>query len=129
MIGPRELIDAYLQWLRQNITAEEVNGWIALTTPLLDRHHDRLQVFVRAEEDEWVLTDDGYVLTDLAASGCDLSDAGRRTMLDSILAGFGVQVDGSALTVRAGHITFADRLHSLLQAMLAANDHGLAGRP
>lgn len=128
MTAPQDLVTGYLQWLRQNITVREVDGWTELTTPFLDRHNDHLQIYIKAEGEEFVLTDDGYILNDLTLSGCDVSTPRRQELLRTLLAGFGVQVHDGALVTRANRGNFAQRKHALLQAMLAVNDLFLTSR-
>jgi hypothetical protein len=119
----QELIDQYLRWLRDKTILQQVDEqWIEVTTPYLDRHNDYMQVYVRRDNGGYTLTDDGHVLTDLTVSGCDLTTEKRKRLLATTLNGFGVKLDGQALTVRASKTEFALRKHNLIQAMLAVND-------
>ena len=70
----------------------------------------------------FVLTDDGYIIEDLEQSGCRIDGGRRRALLDTTLNGFGVQINKTALEVRASSDNFALRKHNLIQAMLAVND-------
>lgn len=119
MTSVEELVNEYLQWLKENITLGELDGWFEVTTPFLDRHNDHLQVYVKADGNEFVLTDDGYVVKDLAMTGCEASTPRRRELLETTLAGFELQ--DQALTTRATHQNSARKKHALLQAMLAVN--------
>ena len=103
-----QLLHNYRAWLRDRTTLRQVNGetyWVEITTPYLDRHNDALQIYVRAENGGYVLTDDGYTIHDLQASGCNLT--GKRD---------------EALEVQSTADTFPLKKHSLVQAMLAVND-------
>src|SRR5436305_808757 len=54
-----KLLNDYRAWLREKTTLREVNGsWVEITTPYLDRHSDALQIYARAENGGYVLTDD-----------------------------------------------------------------------
>ncbi len=116
------LLDQYWAWLRDKTTLRQVEDWIEITTPYLDRHNDRLQIYARRRDGGFLLTDDGYVLTDLEQSGCKLDSAKRQALLKMTLNGFGVQLSGQALEVHASSDNFALRKHNLVQAMLAVND-------
>lgn len=116
------LLDQYWAWLRDKTTLRQVREWIEITTPYLDRHNDRLQIYARRRDGGFLLTDDGYILTDLEQSGCKLDSAKRQALLRMTLNGFGVQVSGQALEVHASADNFALRKHNLVQAMLAVND-------
>lgn len=124
-----QLIAEYIGWLRQQMRAEKVGKWCEITTPFLDRHNDKLQIYVCATEDGLLLTDDGQTITDLRLSGCVLDTPRRRELLDSIINGLGVQLSDDQIEVRASHANFAQRKHNLLQAMLAVNDLFVVAQP
>jgi len=130
MIGEvRKLIDEYVGWLREKTTLRQVGEWVEVTTPYLDRHNDHLQIYVKQEDGEFVLSDDGYIIGDLRSSGCDLEAGSRRQLLQVALNGFGVQQQDDALVVRATSANFASRKHNLVQAMLAIDDLFCLARP
>jgi hypothetical protein len=116
------LLDQYWTWLRDKTTLRRVDDWVEITTPYLDRHNDRLQIYARRRDGGFVLTDDGYVLQDLEQAGCKIDSAKRQALLKMTLNGFGVQVNDQALEVHASPDNFALRKHNLVQAMLAVND-------
>lgn len=118
----RDLVDHYRAWLKDKTVLREVEGWVEVTTPYLDRHNDYLQIYVKKEARGFVLTDDGYVISDLEQSGCKLSSAKRQALLRTTLSGFGVQLNEGRLEVVAAIDNFALRKHNLVQAMLAIND-------
>ena len=67
----------------------------------------------------FVLTDDGYTIHDLEASGCNLNTEKRWDFLRMTLNGFGVRLNGNALEVHATAENFGVRKHNLIQAILA----------
>ena len=117
-----KLLDDYRAWLKDKTTLREVQDWVEITTPYLDRHNDYVQIYARKDNGAYVLTDDGYTIRDLEQSGCKLESPKRRDLLGMTLNGFGVSQAGDELTVRASPGDFAQRKHNLLQAMLAVND-------
>ena len=116
------LIDLYYDWLKAKTAWRETHGWVEITTPFLDRHNDYIQIFLRQDGDEFILTDDSYTITDLVQSGCALDTPRRKALLQTTLNGFGVQLVNEAIEVKATKETFALRKHCLLQAILAVND-------
>ena len=66
------LMASYWTWLKDETKLREIGDWIQITTPSLDRHNDRLQIYAKKEHDTYLLTDDSYTLRDLAMSGCNL---------------------------------------------------------
>lgn len=118
------LIESYAKWLKDNTTSRIVEGWTEITTPFLDRHNDCIQIYAKRENDEYLLSDDGYIINDLEISGCQLDSPKRKAMLRTILNGFGIhhQEDTNALFVKSDKHGFPYRKHNLIQAILAIND-------
>jgi len=118
----QKMMDGYASWLREKTSLREIGGWVEITTPLLDRHNDHLQIYVQRENGHFILTDDGYTLQDLEQSGCRLDSPKRQELLRVTLNGFGVQQHDASLEIRATEENFPLKKHSLLQAMLGVND-------
>ncbi|MCL5884273.1 MAG: DUF1829 domain-containing protein [Deltaproteobacteria bacterium] len=116
------LLDQYWAWLRDKTTLRQINDWVEITTPYLDRHNDHIQIYAKRRNGALVLTDDGYVLQDLEQTGCKIDSAKRQGLLRMTLSGFGVQINHQALEVHASPENFALRKHNLVQAILAVND-------
>ena len=92
------MMDDYWKWLKDSTVLRVVDsGIVSITTPFLDHHNDNYQIYVLKKSDGYELTDDGYVLSDLKMSGCDVSSGKRKTMLDQIVMSFGLQQDGNVL--------------------------------
>ena len=119
-----DLKERYFSWLKEKTILQEIGDWVEVTTPFLDRHHDYIQIYVRRSETGYLLTDDGYTISDLEMSGCQLNTPRRQNLLATTLRGFGVQKDAKSkeLYVSASSENFPRRKHSLIQAMLAVND-------
>ena len=74
------LLHDYREWLQDKTILRDVNGaWVEITTPYLDRHNDALQIYARREDGGFLLTDDGYTIHDLEASGCSLNTESAKT--------------------------------------------------
>ena len=118
----QELLERYLIWLRDRTHLREVEDYIEITTPYLDRHNDYLQIYAKRTNGGFVLTDDGYILDDLESSGCKINSPKRQEKFVEILKGFDIQSNGKALEVKASAENFSLHKHNLVQAMLAVND-------
>lgn len=116
------LIEGYWRWLRDKTTVNKTKDWFEITTPYLDRHNDYVQIYAKKVGDEFVLTDDGQTILDLEHSGCSLDSPKRKSILKTVLNGFGVDLKGNEILTHATYDNFALRKHSLLQAVLAVND-------
>ena len=118
----QRLLDDYYAWLKSKAALRQIDQWVEITTPYLDRHNDYVQIYAKQANGRFVLTDDGYTINDLEQTGCNLESQKRQELLRITLNGFGVRMDGKALQVHASPNDFALRKHNLVQAMLAVND-------
>ncbi len=118
----QRLLDDYLAWLKDKTSLRQLDDWVEITTPYLDRHNDYIQIYAKKQNSGFLLTDDGYTINDLEQCGCKLDSHKRQELLKMTLNGFGVQLRNNELTVHASSDNFPLRKHNLVQAMLAVND-------
>lgn len=118
----QSLLDEYSRWLREKTQVRQVDEWVEITTPYLDRHNDYLQIYAQRRDNKYILTDAGYIIQDLEQSGCTLDTPKRKGLLLMTLNGFGVKLNGDMLEVHSSAVNFALSKHNLIQAMLAVND-------
>lgn len=118
----QNLVNSYIDWLRQKIIIEDIKDVCEITTPFLDRHNDQIQVYIKKSDDGFILTDDSYTITDLRLSGCEFNTEKRLQMLHSILNGFGVHLVDDELMIETRPNNFPQKKHDLLQTILAVND-------
>ncbi|HOO56915.1 MAG TPA: DUF1829 domain-containing protein [bacterium] len=116
------LIEKYFSWLKDKTTFRQIDDWVEITTPYLDRHNDYLQIYAKKENYGYILSDDGYTLTDLEHSGCSINSTKRKQLFLMTLNGFGVKQNGNSLFINASSDNFALRKHNLIQSILAIND-------
>jgi hypothetical protein len=122
------LLEDYIAWLKDRTLFRHIQNWVQITTPYLDRHNDYLQIYIKRQNGGFLLTDDGYTITDLEISGCKLESEKRQQLLKLILNGFGVQIEDDALVIKTSRENFPVSKHNLIQAMLAVNDMFLSLR-
>ena len=125
----RDLVASYYQWLKEKTEITEVNGVSEITTPLLDRHNDHIQLYLSRHGNRLVLSDDGYTFQDLKLSGFELNSPHRRAIAASILTSFGITNRSGELLIEVSAASFPQRKHNLLQAILAINDLAYMARP
>jgi len=117
------LLNNYIRWLKDKTIVKQIGeNWIEITTPHLDRHNDCIQIYARKTDKGYLLTDDGYIISDLINSGCTFEKPKRKEILLSTLSGFGVELNENSLYVNATVDNFSLKKHNILQAMLAVND-------
>ncbi|MGH7139520.1 MAG: DUF1829 domain-containing protein [Pirellulales bacterium] len=116
------LVDSYVEWLRSRVELRDVDGVCEITTPFLDRHNDRIQIYVHKVDGRLRLSDEGTTIADLELSGCGVTSPNRKRMLQTIVNGHGVQEKNGEMFVEAVAENFPHKKHSLLQAILEVND-------
>ena len=126
----KDLIEAYINWLKQKIDYREINGYYEVTTHFVNHINDCIQFYLkRDEKDHIYMTDDGETLNNLEMAGVDISSPARKKELDSIINGFGVLIKGNELTTIATPATFPMRKHNYLQALMAVDDLFIIASP
>jgi hypothetical protein len=118
----QQLTENYFKWLKDKTILKQTQEWVEITTPFLDRHNDYVQIYIKKEGEQFILTDDGYTLSDLRQSGCLLETPKRKQILQTMLNGFGVLKKEEDLVIYATAETFNLKKHNLIQAILAIND-------
>jgi len=113
----KNLVNAYIEWLRQNISIKEINGIYEITTPFLDRHNDHLQIYVKKSDGGLILTDNGQTITNLRLSGFEFTPE-KRQILNSNLKSFGIQLIDEELVAKTTPEDFPQKKHNLIQAIL-----------
>jgi len=113
----KNLINDYIEWLRQNINIKEINGMYEITTPFLDKHNDHLQIYVKKSDGGLILTDNGQTITNLRLSGFEFTPE-KRQILNSNLKSFGIQLIDEELVAKATPENFPQKKHNFIQAIL-----------
>ncbi len=125
-----QLVGSYQTWLQSNLTCGQVNGAYQITTPFKDNHNDRIQIYVVPEGTHFLLTDDGYTIHDLIQSGVEITGKNRQEIFATVIRSYGVKVDSDeALTIQTDKANFPQKVHDLIQAILAINDLHYLSRP
>ena len=124
VINIDELLHSYKDWLFDNIETRAIADNIEITLPILDRDNDHLQIYLKEiEPDNYLLTDDGYTISNLELTGCSLDTERRQELLLEAIHGFGVILgDDNELQITATGSTFPQKINNILQAILAVDD-------
>lgn len=122
----RILVKRHILWLGQEMKTKYMQNKekIEVETPYLDRHNDRISFFVKkGNELQYVLTDEGYTISDLRMCGININLPEIREDLNKILNGLNVCLEENkeSLFVLANDENFASKMHKLIQAMIGVN--------
>lgn len=122
-INPIQLKESYISWLEKEISINKINEYFEITSPLLDRYNDYLQVYAKiVNNNEIILTDDSFILNNLEMSGIDIKSPKRQQLLNSFLKKYMLTLDNNALTTKTNIEEFPQKILFLMQAMLNIDD-------
>lgn len=115
---------SYLAWLKENIEECRIDdSTYRITIPFLDRNNDHLDLFIIQDGENYKITDDSYIISDLAMSGLDIFGNERRSkVLRAITHSFGVSVKDEELFIEATASNLPQKKHMLAQCMLKVSD-------
>ena len=122
MHGIDNLVNKYIDFIKENMSIDKIDDTsYEIETPFLDRRNDFITIYVvfdKQDKNNIVLTDNGYTLSDLELSGLEFNTKKRKQELQTVLNGFGVQMDkDKRLFVNATAESFAHKKHNLIQAL------------
>jgi Domain of unknown function DUF1828/Domain of unknown function DUF1829 len=126
-----QLASSYLSWIRRGVSAIKLDEQVSeITTPFLDRHNDHLQIYAeRLDADRFMLSDDGYIVSELKSSGIERRGDRRLEIFQGLLSGYGVALTHNELRVEASTSNLGQRVHNLVQAMLSLDDMFVLAQP
>ena len=122
----------YIALLKQRTIEYKINDNIyRITTPLLDRNNDAIEIYVIKDANQLTITDDGYIVNDLISSGLNFKkDTIRHKYLKTILANHGVEIGKSNdLFVKTTPKNYAIKMHMLTQCMSKISDLFVLNKP
>lgn len=115
----------YVDLLKQRTIESKINeNTYRITTPLLDRNNDAIEVYVIKNGDQLTITDDGYIVNDLLSSGLTLKkDTLRDRYLQNILSNHGISLgSNNDLFISTNSKQYALKMHMLTQCMSKISD-------
>lgn len=118
------IIEEYLKWIKDNTIVKTIDDGkvCSISTPFLDRHNDHMDIYIINNDGSFILTDDGYTISDLKMSGFEINTPKRENILKTTLSGFGVKYRDEELFIEANKNNIGQKKHALIQSMLAVND-------
>lgn len=124
MKSVNELVDNYYTYLKDQttITKDPDSEWVQISLPLLNPFNDPIDIFFKkADNDLFVLNDDGETLRYLELTSTKISNLQTILMTNEVLF-----IDGE-LTVMAKEENFSERLHSLVKTISECYSHHEVG--
>lgn len=128
-----EKMDQYHRWVKSKTLTlpEEQDEWALISTPFMGLFNDTLEIYAKRDDDgQIILSDDGKSLNNLDLVGVSISrSTARREMVENLLVGYGVTMQGNEIVTKATDSNFPQKKHDLLQAMLELNNFYVLSKP
>lgn len=118
-------IDNYCRWLKDNTCIRKDVGtdWYAISTPFIGMFNDHIEIYVKKEGDNIILSDDGETLRNLSLIGVDFNRSEKRKeMLDAVLRTHGVSLEDRELVIKCYVQDFPFKKHALVTAIMNVCD-------
>lgn len=127
----KQLIDSYINWIREGISFRELNeGWHEIVTPFLNHKNDMIELYVKQDGEQILLSDAGNTLGELRLSGLELNKSSKKTdEVNTILRSFGLSLGKSEIFAKTTKANFPQVKHRLIQAILSIDDMFLLSSP
>lgn len=115
------LVDNYVQWLKQEITFEKAGDFYDLTTPFLNLNNDYLQIYIKLNNSDIYMTDDKGTVQTLLSNGLNISDNGK-VLLNNISTQYDVDIaEDYEITACCSPEDFPLKKHMFIQCILRVN--------
>ena len=118
-------INQYYHWLKEKTVVKTDNqtGWSVVSTPFLGLFNDPIEVYMKAQGDTTLLSDDGTTLKNLDLAGANVTRSPKRKeWLDFILLNYGVELQNDELCISAKQADFPQKKHNLICAISEISD-------
>jgi len=105
------------------IETDESTGWTIISTPFTGIFNDLIEIYIRVEGSNILMSDDGETINNLESIGINFSKSqNRRRILETILLNYGVILDKGELKTECIISDFPKRKHLFLEALIGVND-------
>lgn len=128
-----DLKKIYDEWNNKKLILESFKEYIEITTPFVDMHHDFIQLyFIKDKNNNFKITDDGYILNELEMLGIEIKRSQKRNdFFKTTLNIFGVNYNDTTdeLFITFSNVNeYPEKQHRLIQCMLRISDMLLTSR-
>lgn len=125
-------IEQYYQWLKDRTYShfDESSDWSVINTPFFGTFNDGIDIYVKNEGSNILLSDDGETLSNLSLLGINLNSSKyRKDLLQNILLNYGLKQQGDDIIAYGSVEKFPLLKHKLISAIFEINDLHLLSKP
>ncbi|MFS4418607.1 DUF1829 domain-containing protein [Maribacter sp. 2307ULW6-5] len=118
-------VDDYYNWLKEKtfIHEEPTTDWFLISTPFIGAFNDAIEIYAKRNGDRLILSDNGETMANLELQGLHIQGSKkRRSLLDSILLNYGLNVRDNELIIESNIENFSQCKHNFLSAITEVND-------
>ena len=118
-------VDNYYNWLREKTYVQEgiSTGWSAITTPFIGAFNDTVEIYVKKDKTQLILSDNGETMSNLELQGLLIQGSKKRkNLLETILLTYGIKLHHNELLIECDLDRFSQAKHNLLSAIIEVSD-------
>ena len=119
----QKLLQQFMDWFQETtITKPCKDGFHKIAVPLVDHLNDGLEIYIREQNEQIDITDDGYIIANLEMSGVVLDEGDKREYINSIVRKNGLELKNDEIWAHTTADKFPVVLLVVLQTMLAIDN-------
>ena len=124
-------IQKYYNWLKEKtvVTKDNTTGWHTITTPFIGMFNDSIEIYVKLENGNIILSDDGLTLSNLKLAGSTVTQSHKRKeWLEMILLNYGIILEDNELQTIGNEENFHQKTHNLICAISEISDMAMMAK-
>jgi hypothetical protein len=115
------IVNEYLKWIRENTKIKNKNGIDIITTPFALSNNDLIDIIVKKNNNEIILSDDGETLFNLEISGVNIVK--RKEIFEKFLRSYGLnKTSEDEIIKKSSYQNIGRDINDFIQGILSIDD-------
>lgn len=121
MMEINSIVNEYLKWIRENTKIKNKNGIDIITTPFALSNNDLIDIIVKKNNNEIILSDDGETLFNLEISGVNIVK--RKEIFEKFLRSYGLnKTSEDEIIKKSSYQNIGRDINDFIQGILSIDD-------
>ena len=115
------IVNEYLKWIKENTKIKNKNGIDVITTPFALSNNDLIDIIVKKNNNEIILSDDGETLFNLEISGVNIVK--RKEIFEKFLRSYGLnKTSEDEIIKKSSYQNIGRDINDFIQGILSIDD-------
>lgn len=121
MMEINSIVNEYLKWIKENTKIKNKNGIDVITTPFALSNNDLIDIIVKKNNNEIILSDDGETLFNLEISGVNIVK--RKEIFEKFLRSYGLnKTSEDEIIKKSSYQNIGRDINDFIQGILSIDD-------